>query len=217
MNTKNYLAILLLIGITGLYQSCDMNKKPPIVFPETDLSKTHFIPKPVKVVPTNDAFGLDQYTAIYTSANTTDLSEVGQFLADKIKNKTGLVLPVNESDSPGIDRMIYINQADNLGSQGPEAYQIVVSRDTILLNAASTEAAFRAVQTLRQMIPDASNDTLADRSIWPVPTGKINDYPVFEYRGSMLDVARHFFSVEDVKKYIDILAYYKINGSRARR
>ena len=211
MRTKSYLAILFLIGLTGLYQSCDMNTKPQIVFPETDLSKTHFIPKPVRVVPTNDAFGLDQYTAIYTSGNIADLSEVGQFLADKIKHKTGLVLPVNESDSPGIDRMIYINQADSLATLGPEAYQIVVSRDTILLNAASTEAAFRAVQTLRQMIPEASNDTLADRSIWPVPTGKINDNPVFEYRGSMLDVARHFFSVEDVKKYIDILAYYKIN------
>ena len=205
------MVFICLIGLVCLYNSCDMKEKPRINFPDTDLSKTHFIPKPVRVVPTHDAFGLDQHTAIYTSGNLNELEQVGEFLADKIKLKTGLVLPVNESESPGIDRMIYINQADSIAIEGPEAYQIVVSRDTILLNVASAEAAFRGVQTLRQMIPDISNDTLADRPIWPVPSGKVSDNPVFEYRGSMLDVARHFFSVEDVKKYIDILAYYKIN------
>ena len=211
MCSRNILIFICLIGLVSLYNSCDMNTTPPINFPETDLSNTAFIPKPIRVIPTHDAFGLDQHTAIYTSGNLQDLAEVGEFLANKIKLKTGLIIPVNESDSPGIDRLIYINQADSLATQGPEAYQILVSRDSILLNAASAEGAFRGIQTLRQMIPDTSNDTLADRPIWPVPTGKITDNPVFEYRGSMLDVARHFFSVEDVKKYIDLLSYYKIN------
>ena len=211
MCSRNLFVFTLLISMAVFIFSCKMEEKPKIVFPKTDLSTTHLIPKPVDIVPTHDAFGLDQHTAIFTSGQQADLEQVGEFLADKIKSKTGLLLPVNEADSPAIDRMIYINQTDSIADKGSEAYQIMVSRDTILLNVASAEAAFRAVQTLRQMIPEISNDTLAERSIWPVPTGKISDNPAFEYRGSMLDVARHFFSVEDVKKYIDILAYYKIN------
>ena len=77
--------------------------------------------------------------------------------------------------------------------------------------APSAKAAFRGIQTIRQLIPEISNDTLAEYPIWPIATGSIEDHPNFEYRGSMLDVARHFFSVEDVKKYIELLAYYKIN------
>ena len=202
---------VMLVALIGLQFACEMNKKPEIVFPPTDLADTPFIPMPQEIVATNDAFGLDQYTAIYTSGDNSEFGEIGKFLSDKIKAKTGLVLPVNDPESPGIDRTIYINQTDDLVSEGAEAYQILVNRDSIILNAAEAEGAFRAIQTLRQMIPEVSNDTLAEQSIWPVPTGKISDAPFFEFRGSMLDVARHFFAVEDVKKYIDLLAYYKIN------
>ncbi|NNK09716.1 MAG: family 20 glycosylhydrolase, partial [Flavobacteriaceae bacterium] len=59
--------------------------------------------------------------------------------------------------------------------------------------------------------PEISNDTLASHPIWPMASGMVEDHPNFAHRGTMLDVARHFFSVEDVKKYIDLLAYYKIN------
>ena len=84
-------------------------------------------------------------------------------------------------------------------------------QDSVILNSNTAEGAFRGIQTIRQLIPETSNDSLAATPIWTIPTGKIIDSPQFEYRGSMLDVARHFFSVEDVKKYIDLLAYYKYN------
>ncbi len=121
-------------------------------------------------------------------------------------------MAVNETDAGQVNRMIFINQSDSDELEGPEAYQLYISKDSIILNAKTSEGAFRGVQTLRQLIPETSNDTLAEMPLWPIPTGKILDKPNFEYRGSMLDVARHFFSVDDVKKYIDILAYYKINA-----
>jgi hexosaminidase len=70
---------------------------------------------------------------------------------------------------------------------------------------------FRGIQTIRQIFP--ANIELATRQEgpWRIPTGTILDYPVYSYRGVMLDVARHFFGVDDVKRFIDFLACYKMN------
>lgn len=186
-------------------------KKQRIPMPLTDLSMVSLIPKPVKTIPTNSAFALDRFTAIYTSKSATGFEEVGKFLAEKLKSKTNLDIPVNSENANMVERVIYINQSDSLELSTPEAYQLYINQDSIILNANTAEGAFRGIQTLRQLVPEISNDTLAEQKIWPVPSGKITDNPTFSYRGSMLDVARHFFSVEDVKKYIDLLSYYKIN------
>ncbi|NNK74793.1 MAG: family 20 glycosylhydrolase [Maribacter sp.] len=202
---------LTVLFVGALLVACQVEKKKQINFPPTDLAKENLIPKPLKVVPSNKAFGLDRYTAIYTTQDNQGFSEVGQFLADKIKTKLDLDVPVNtESDVP-VERIIYINKADSLELDSHEAYQLYITQDSILLNSSTAEGAFRGIQTLRQLIPEESNDTLAEQRIWPIPSGKIFDNPNFGFRGSMLDVARHFFSVEDVKKYIDLLSYYKIN------
>ncbi|MBT8293468.1 MAG: beta-N-acetylhexosaminidase [Eudoraea sp.] len=202
-------SVLLLLILS--FFACQENKMKEINFPPTDLSSENLIPKPLKIIPTNNAFGLDHTTAIYTSQYDKGFEEVGSFLADKIKSKTNLRLAVNTSDAGNVNRMIFINQSDSDEIEGPEAYQLYISKDSIIVNAKTSEGAFRGIQTLRQLIPETSNDTLTEMPLWPIPTGKILDNPGFEYRGSMIDVARHFFSVDDIKKYIDVLAYYKIN------
>ncbi|WP_422081198.1 family 20 glycosylhydrolase [Ulvibacterium sp.] len=204
---KGFSFLFVLIHILA----CQEEKRKPINFPPTDLAKESFMPKPLKIVPTHSAFALDRYTAIFTSQNESDYEKIGQFLADKIKSKIDLEIPVNKEAPEGTQRVIYINRSDSLEMESPEAYELYITQDTVILNSNTAEGAFRGIQTLRQIIPEASNDTLAEQRIWPVPSGKIMDSPNFAYRGSMLDVARHFFSVEDVKKYIDLLSYYKIN------
>ncbi|WP_425236313.1 family 20 glycosylhydrolase [Ulvibacterium sp.] len=191
--------------------ACQEEKKKPINFPPTDLAQESFMPKPLKIIPTHSAFALDRYTAIFTSENESEYEKAGQFLAKKIKAKIDLEIPVNRDAPEGTQRVIYINRSDSLEMESPEAYELYITQDTIILNSSTAEGAFRGIQTLRQIVPETSNDTLAEQRIWPIPSGKIMDSPNFAYRGSMLDVARHFFSVEDVKKYIDLLAYYKIN------
>lgn len=203
-------ALILLFGIMTII-SCQ-DKKKPIIFPKTDLALEHLIPKPLKIVPTNSAFGLDKNTAIYTSQNVDGFEEVGEFLSQKINDKIALSVPVNESSSEAIDKVIYINQSDSTALKTKESYQLYIRQDSIIINSKTAAGAFRAIQTLRQAIPMQSNDTLAEHKMWLIPSGKIIDSPNFEYRGAMLDVARHFFSIEDVKKYIDILAYYKFNA-----
>lgn len=169
------------------------------------------IPKPIKTIATHGAFGLDGNTVIYTSTTDPKFESVGNFLSEKIKGKTGLDIGVNSSADGGSQTMIYINQSDSKDLDAPESYQLYIKKDSILLNSKTAEGAFRGIQTLRQLIPEQSNDTLTDHPMWVIPSGKIMDAPKYGYRGSMLDVSRHFFTVEEVKKYIDALAYYKFN------
>ncbi|MET1260003.1 family 20 glycosylhydrolase [Flagellimonas sp. DF-77] len=202
-------ALLVSVFAISIF-SCSPEKKV-LNLPETDLSKAAMIPMPLKVVPTHSAFALDQYTAIYTTPSQTDMEAVGTFLSEKINAKTGLRLTVNDTEGSVVDRVIFINQSDSIAQRGDEAYELYITKDSVILSAANSEAAFRGIQTLRQLIPEQANDSLNEQAIWPVPTGKVYDSPNFGFRGAMLDVARHFFSVEDVKKYIELLAYYKIN------
>ncbi|SDQ58089.1 beta-N-acetylhexosaminidase [Flagellimonas zhangzhouensis] len=202
-------SILLFTAVLCI-AACEEQKKE-INFPKTDLSAVALIPKPVKTIPTNSAFGLGAGTAIYTSTTDPEFEKVGQFLSEKIKGKTGLDLGVNSTTENTLERLIYINQSDSEELDNPEAYQLYIKKDSILLNAKTAAGAFRGIQTLRQLIPEQSNDTLTDQPLWVIPSGKIMDAPKLAYRSSMLDVARHFFTVDEVKKYIDILAYYKYN------
>lgn len=210
--TKSILLRSLMVFLSLItFSACEQNKKRHINFPKTDLAAENMIPKPLQVIPTHDGFALDEFTAIYTSENAVGFEEVGKFLAKKIKAKTDLDVQVNVTEIPNMEGVIYINQSDSTDLEGHEGYQLYITQDSIILNSNTAEGAFRGVQTLRQIIPESSNDTLTSNPVWAIPTGKIIDRPQFEYRGSMLDVARHFFSVEDVKKYIDLLAYYKYN------
>lgn len=211
MLKNSLIKLLFFISVFTGFIACQEEKKQRIPMPVTNLAKVSLLPKPVKTIPTNSAFALDQFTAIYTSKSASGFEEVGKFLADKLKSKINLEIPVNMETANTVDRVIYINQSDSLELNAPEAYQLYINQDSIILNANTAEGAFRGIQTLRQLVPEVSNDTLAEQKIWPVPSGKIIDNPTFSYRGSMLDVSRHFFSVADVKKYIDLLSYYKIN------
>ncbi|WP_182859177.1 family 20 glycosylhydrolase [Flagellimonas aequoris] len=190
--------------------ACQTEKKE-INFPKTDLASAPLIPKPVKTIATHTAFGLDSSTVIYTTTTDPQFEKVGKFLSEKIKGKTGLDLMVNASPDGGTGRLIYINQSDSTALETPESYQLYIKKDSILLNAKTAAGAFRGIQTLRQLIPEKSNDTLTDHPLWVIPSGKIMDSPKYGHRGAMLDVARHFFTLDEVKKYMDALAYYKFN------
>src|SRR5690606_9973099 len=202
---------LSLFAAILLLAACQDQKKE-IDFPRTELGQAALIPIPHKIIATHSAFGLDSSTVIYTSTGDPQFEEVGKFLSEKIKVHTGLDLAVNDSGSEKLERLIYINQSDSVDLDGPESYQLLIKKDSIYLNARTAAGAFRGVQTLRQLIPHQSNDTLTDHPLWPIPSGKIIDAPRFAHRSAMLDVARHFFSVGEVKRFIDILAYYKYNS-----
>ncbi|MGK5630049.1 family 20 glycosylhydrolase, partial [Streptomyces sp. URMC 123] len=94
---------------------------------------------------------------------------------------------------------------------GGEGYRLVVTRRAVTISAREPAGLFHGVQTLRQLLPAAVEKDTPQPGPWRVAGGTIVDAPRYAYRGAMLDVARHFFTVEQVKRYIDQLALYKIN------
>lgn len=210
-STKRILGFVLLLSSIIFYSCTEKKQKRILSFPETNLVAESIIPKPLKIQATNSSFPLDQFTAIYTSNNDKDFIGLGTFLAEKIKFKTGLNILLNPNTDGIIESVIYIEKVDDSLLNQNEAYRLKFTQDSAVISSRTAEGAFRAIQTLRQIIPEKANDTLAAHPIWVIPSGIITDQPTFEYRGTMLDVARHFFKVEDIKKYIDLLAYYKYN------
>jgi hexosaminidase len=94
---------------------------------------------------------------------------------------------------------------------GDEGYELTITPEMTKLVANQPAGLFYGVQTIRQLLPPAIDSSTNQPGAWAMGTGTITDTPRFAWRGAMLDVARHFFSVRDVTRYIDLLAYYKIN------
>lgn len=93
-----------------------------------------------------------------------------------------------------------------------EAYMINVGRRSVTVEASSLNGVIYAIQTIKQMLPvEVFGSTAAPEADWTMQCCTINDAPRFSYRGAHLDVGRHFFTVEEVKDYLDILEFHKIN------
>ena len=97
-------------------------------------------------------------------------------------------------------------------SIAPEAYCINVGPERAMVLASDFNGFFYAIQTLKQMLPPSIYGTKPDRGAdWRIPCCEISDAPRFGYRGLMLDCCRHFFSVDEVKKVLDVMAVFKLN------
>ena len=94
---------------------------------------------------------------------------------------------------------------------GSDAYELRATADAVQITGGSPAGVFYGLQTLRQLLPVSVEYRGARPHAVSVPAVRIADKPRFEWRGAMLDVARHFFTVEEVKRYIDLIALYKIN------
>ncbi len=166
------------------------------------------IPAPVSytVVP-GETFELTPTTRIVVVSDDAEATAVAERFATWLRRPTGLPLPVGGEASKG-DVVLTIAPSDELGAEG---YTLWVQSSGVHIVAAAPAGLFRALTTLRQLLPPAVEATDVQPGPWTVPGVEIGDRPRFEYRGTMLDVARHFFSVDDVLRYIDVISLYKIN------
>jgi hexosaminidase len=163
------------------------------------------IPAPLSMEVDGDPFLLDGSTRIWAERAA---SPVGEYLADALRPPTGLPLP-HSSDADGSGEIeLRLDGDDELGDEG---YRLDVTTAGVLLRAHRPAGLFRGVQTLRQLLPSSVEYTEAQPGPWEIPGVRISDRPRFEWRGAMLDVARHFFSVDEVKRFIDLAAPYKVN------
>ncbi|HOX76116.1 MAG TPA: beta-N-acetylhexosaminidase [Bacteroidales bacterium] len=177
----------------------------------SDLSRESIIPKPVSVTATGDYFTLKPNTTIYVKGESSELFNIGHYLADRLRPATGFKLNVKTTFTEPGNGSILLTLSGVGGNQKEGSYELVITKKQIRLSARTHEGLFYGVQTLRQLFPAGVEMTTPQEGPWKIATGTITDYPEYSYRGSMLDVARHFFSVDDVRRYIDFLAYYKMN------
>jgi hexosaminidase len=159
------------------------------------------IPAPVSVKKAPGEFVLSQQTVLLADT-VTDKAVV--FLADYLQNKAVLVIKPQVYTGQATNNSIIITSAgaDALPAQG---YRLIITSQNITI-VGKGAGIFYGIQTLIQLMPLERSATVR------LACAQIEDYPRFGYRGLHLDVARHFFSVEFIKKYIDLMARYKLNN-----
>jgi len=156
------------------------------------------IPKPHKVTAVDgDPFTLSARTTIVCDAV---LASEASFLQQYIKQATGISVKVGGKAS----RNTIVLRLDK-STVGDEGYNLYANANTITIAAHTAAGVFYGVQTLRKSLPQGKA-----RSI-EIPAVIVSDFPRFAYRGAHLDVCRHFFGVNEVKTYIDMLAMHNIN------
>ena len=149
----------------------------------------------------DSTFVLTEASAIVCADSDSAMQRNAAFLAGYIKDMTGLQLEVTDQPRPGA-----ITLSGGLVADNPEEYILNVKADGISLQGASPAAVFYGIQTLRKSIPAPGDHDVA------FPYAQIIDSPRFAFRGAMLDVSRHFFSVDEVKRFIDMLALHNMNA-----
>lgn len=177
----------------------------------TTLAVENVIPKPVSVTAVEGAFTLTDAAGIYVDPGTDEMRAVGQYLADRLRPATGYALPVHTADGAPEEGNLYLTTVGADAALGEEGYELIVAPHGITLVALRPAGLFHGAQTVRQLLPPSIERSTVQPGPWRLPAGTIRDYPRFAWRGAMLDVARHFFGVDDVKRYIDLMAYYKLN------
>lgn len=164
------------------------------------------IPLPQSIVMVKGkAFILNSNTTIFCSSKDDLMQKNACFLSCYIADLTGLKLKVSDiKPKKGNYIELLLN---NKNIKGEEAYTININNKNIKISGLTSTGVFYGVQTLRKSLPicNATNNPIV------LPAAEIKDAPRFKYRGMMLDCSRHFFSIDFIKKFIDLIALHNMN------
>lgn len=171
------------------------------------------IPKPVKMKMGTGSFVINDHTQLLFIAGNEEAMNTARLFAGHLQMAGGPVLTAlgvtkNFKNIPGI--IFSIKKEIKLPAEG---YVLSVSRNNIIIEAASGAGLFYGMQSLLQLLPPEifASNSLKPGNSWSVPCIEIRDHPRFPYRGMHLDVSRHFFPKEFILKYIDLIASFKMN------
>lgn len=171
------------------------------------------IPKPMEMEVADGCFAFGYATTIYFEGDCLEMRAIADYLADSIRRATGygmMVLEKREQASRAGSILLTTKGADK--TLGDEGYELLVSTDSVVVRAPQSAGLFYGAVTIRQLLPAVieSGKMVAGVS-WTIPCVRIKDKPRFSWRGSLLDCCRHFMTKDFVKRYIDLMAYHKMN------
>ncbi|MDO9548351.1 MAG: family 20 glycosylhydrolase, partial [Candidatus Marinimicrobia bacterium] len=168
------------------------------------------IPKPYHVVSEAGVFKFDESVRILAETTPGILKSAHMF-ADQLLKTTATSLRFDSVRYKNT-RYITIFREDSARWCGPEGYHLVISGNGIEIVALTEAGIFYALQTLRQLMPaEFGQDKNLDLSTIEIPCMTISDKPRFIWRGMNFDCGRHFMEVDFIKRYIDLLAFHKMN------
>ena len=203
-------ALLVLASAVAL-TACTSTRAPgPVTRPAPRASSgLGLVPLPQSLRAGSGApFTITATTAVVVDAGNAEVARTGEMLAALIRPSTAFAVPVGNAAAAG---QIALRLVDN-AALGDEGYELAVTSDSVRISAYRPAGLFRGTQTLRQLLPFEIESHMGLSSTqWTVTPVSITDRPRFGWRGAMLDVARHFFTVDEVKQYMDLLALYKLN------
>ncbi len=195
---------LLLMFLTIALLSC---KQGTTVSSEENIYA--IIPAPVSLTELSGRFTFMPKSSIVVSPLNDETRLSAEFLAMLVKNATGNE-PVVREGKGATGKSVFMTIDSSIAN--PEGYNLSVTRKNIIIRAGGAAGLFYAVQTLRQLMPpDVEKNFEGNVVKLSVPCCVVEDEPRFVYRGMHLDVGRHMFPVETIKKYIDLLALHKFN------
>ncbi len=196
--------ILLVLGTVIVVGSSDPTKAGA----ESAIS---IIPKPLSLKRDDGNFLVSKTTSVLCDG-LGDVQRVAEELASKLRKATGypiVIAPLTSGSKLKDAIIVSLSGKDVLGSEG---YRLTVTRKLVRIDATAPAGAFYGVQTLYQLLPvEIEKSEPSINVTWSIPCVRIEDKPRFSWRGMHLDVGRHFCSKDSVKRYIDMIASYKMN------
>ncbi|MBI9055889.1 MAG: beta-N-acetylhexosaminidase [Bacteroidales bacterium] len=177
--------------------------------PKIENVEINIIPKPLNVEKINESFTFNKRTKIVIEQGNIEYEKVALYLKNEIKDYFGYDLSIKSTNDHIHKNAIFlIHESDRKFEK--EEYQLEVDTKIIKISSSAANGSFYGVQTLLQLFEVNKSEQNISFSK-TIPGVKISDKPRFEWRGMHLDVCRHFYDKEFVKKYIDLLAMHKMN------
>ena len=194
-----FLTLCSFIGISGFAQS------------KADDAIAHIVPEPVSVKAAHGRFQLKRDTKIIVANG--QIKDIAAMMAHLLDDPTGYHLATkvgsNVHEKNAIIMTLNKTSNDQIGDEG---YTLQVSPERVVIAANKPQGIFYGMQSLLQLLPpDIESNKVVKSVKWNIPSVNILDYPRFGWRGLMLDVSRHFFTVKEVEEYINEMAKYKFN------
>lgn len=167
------------------------------------------IPKPVSISAGSDRFVLPTQITIINDGNA-DLRRMAQQLGAKLAKATGRPIAVRQGKASA-PKAIFLHLTTD-ASIPKEGYLLKVTSNGVDLSATEASGIFYGIQSLYQLLPpEIESKSVVEKTAWSIPAVTIRDQPRFGWRGVMLDVARHWFTKEQVKQFIDDMVLFKFN------
>jgi hexosaminidase len=177
----------------------------------THTNNLSIIPWPQKVTLESGVFKLTPDTRVYADFGSR---ETAKFLTARLQPSTGYPFKIRTKYFPGkaSNGSILLTTKDSNTNLGPEGYDLTVAPDSVVIRAPAQAGLFYGVQTLFQLLPpEIFSSNAVHGADWQMPCVQIEDWPRFKWRGFMQDVARHFYTKQDVEQLLEAMALQKLN------